>query len=199
MKRILTLVTVFALVVMGSPIRLSAYTIDSSAFSGNETVIDFSTPFQRTSSPLDYQGVTFRVIDWPVAVNSPGYDLAVQDDWGYFFRNIPGASGGYALNDFLGNTQLRMEFATNVNRVGLLLSAGTVTSWTMIAWDNYGNFIEAANAHMPADNNAVFLGLETLPNIAYVDIIQFQNDSLVTLFDDIPLDVNSKNSFAFPS
>jgi hypothetical protein len=183
MKRILTLVAALAFMALGSPVRLSAYTIDSSAFSGNETVIDFSTPFQRTNSPFSYQGVTFRVVDWAGTVGST--DLAANDNWGYYFRNIPGASGGYALNDFVGNTQLRMEFATNVNRVGLLLSTGSVTSWTMVAWDKNGSFIEAGNARMPGDNNAVFLGLETLSNIAYVDIIQFQNDGLVTLFDDI--------------
>ena len=107
------------------PARLYASPIDLSAFSGNETVIDFSTPFERNNSPLNYQGVTFRVVDWPAPVNSA--DLAANGDWGYFFRNIPGASGGYAMNDFIGNTQLRIEFDTNVNRLGLLLSSGAVT------------------------------------------------------------------------
>lgn len=55
----------------------------------------------------------------------------------------------------------------------------------MIAWDDNGGFIEATNALMPGEYNAVFVGLETLSNIAYVDIIQFGNDGLVTLFDDI--------------
>jgi hypothetical protein len=66
-----------------------------------------------------------------------------------------------------------------------ILTLVTVFALVVMGSPNYGSFIEAANARMPADNNAVFLGLETLSNIAYVDIIQFQNDGLVTLFDDI--------------
>jgi hypothetical protein len=177
------LMWVFALAILVFPACLNASLINSTAFSGNETLIDFSTPFQRTSSPVSYDGVTFRVVEWAGTVASK--DLAAQNDWGDYFSNIPGASGGYALNDFTGNTQLRIEFAMDVNRVGLLLSTSSVTSWSMVAWDKSGAFIEAQNASMPRDANAVFLGLETNSSIAYVDIIQFQNDGLVTLFDDI--------------
>jgi hypothetical protein len=154
--RILTLVAVLAFSIMGSPSNLIASMIDASAFSGSETLIDFSTPFQRTGTPLSYQGVTFRVVDWGGSVIST--DLTADGDWGYYFRNISGASGGYALNDFTGNTQLRLEFASDVNRVGLLLSSGSVTSWSMVAWDRTGTFIEAINTSMPSDNNAVFFG-----------------------------------------
>jgi hypothetical protein len=103
---------------MGPTADINASLINASAFSGSELLIDFSTPFQRTASPLVYDGVTFRVVDWAGGVLSK--DLAADGNWGVYFSNIPGASGGYALNDFTGNTQLRMEFATDVNRVGLL-------------------------------------------------------------------------------
>ena len=96
-------------------------------------------------------------------------DLAANDNWGAFFSNIPDASGGYALNDFIGNTQLRIEFPINVTRVGILLSTSQITSWTMIAWGNSGNFLEATNASMPSDASGVFLGLELSEGINYIE------------------------------
>ncbi len=74
---------------------------------------------------------------------------------GCLFTNIPGASGGQALQDFRDRSDIRMEFASPVSRVSLLLASEPVKTWTVSAYDARGSLIDSVEVTMPAAQRAV--------------------------------------------
>lgn len=106
-------------------------------------------------------------------------------DWTSFFSNIEGASGGAALADSWGASDLRIAFDGGVNRVGFLLSTGTMNNWKIEFYNLAGDLIDSAAARMPRQNKAVFVGYEYLAQrIGAVRITDTEN-GYITILDDL--------------
>lgn len=149
-------------------------------FSGGENWIDFDPGFDRTAEPILYEGV------WFSDEGAFGLGLEADDDWSGYFGNQPGASLGLALNDIETQSLLRAEFTTTVHRVGLLMSAEYVATWTLEAYDSSDTLMDAVTETMSGNRQSVFLGLETSgAEIAYILVREAAVDQMVGLFDDL--------------
>ncbi len=153
--------------------------------------------FTGTENIITFQGIQMSALDPHTA--DLGRGVTVENhgsgsgrdgwrghtDWGNYFDNIEGASGGAALADSWGASDLRINFDGGVNRVGFLLSTGTMNSWKIEFYNLAGDLIDSAAARMPRHNNAVFVGYESLAQrIGTVRISDAEN-GYITILDDI--------------
>ncbi|MCH8043065.1 MAG: tandem-95 repeat protein, partial [Planctomycetes bacterium] len=154
--------------------------IDLDGFSGTETVIEFGPPSFNATRSFTYSGVTVSIL------REAGY-LVANGSLAVLFENIPSASGGRTLSTYASatkGTHLRFDFSVPVNRFGLLLASGSVTSWELTAFDDNLLPLGTITATMPGASQATFGGFEFPNNIARVEIHEprsGQSDA----FDDI--------------
>jgi hypothetical protein len=132
---------------------------------------------------VTFNGVTYT--------SESGSELWSDIDWtsNGHFATIPGASQGFALNDLVSTTNLNIDFSTPVNRVGVLLGTGLVTSWTLTAFDDNLQPLGSVVVTMPGTPNAltgVFGGLEFTSNIRRLNILEVvSNNNQITILDDL--------------
>lgn len=173
-KRI-TVLAFAATLALGISTKASANAID---FSGNDCNIYYA------ATPCTIQGVTFT--------NLAGYGLFDGNNWSSYFSNIAGGSGGNALQDQNGDTNLDIAFGGPVSNVSILLSTSPVTTWNMFAYDGSNVLIGSAMATMPGGSMAVQLALN-MSNIFRVTIVEpGGNNGNVTLFDDLTFTAGSQ-------
>ncbi|MFG0251363.1 MAG: hypothetical protein ACF8NJ_00655 [Phycisphaerales bacterium JB038] len=163
-------------------------------FSGNETLIDFNTTDMGTlGNPADI-GFGVTVLNQGGGTGGDGW--RGNTDWGSYFSNIAGASLGYALADSWGASNLTYNLPAGTYRFGLLLSTGVTTTWDLTFYDAAGNVIDAGQATMPGDAQAVFVGYESMgAAIASVNISDVEN-GYITLMDDVRFEVPAPGTFA---
>lgn len=150
-------------------------------FSGHETVETYdSVDISMGPAPLtSLNGVTYTSLAGGVLSVSAGHASR--------FDNIPDASGDPAVEDSVGGSDIAIDFSEPVNRVGLLLSAGAITKWTVSALDNNLVSLGAVEIMMPANSDAVFAGLAFTQNIARLQITELSDGGFgsISVFDDL--------------
>ncbi len=154
-------------------------------FSGGETVIDFNaTDMTLLSHPTADIGSGITVTDSGGGTGFGGWRGNI--DWSSFFDNIPGASLGRALADSWGASDLEYDLtgAGNPNRVGMLLSTGTQTTWTVEVYSPSHTLIDTGTAMMPGGGDAVFVGYEASGGIGYLRLID-QENGYITIMEDV--------------
>jgi hypothetical protein len=126
-----------------------------------------------------FNGVTYTSL--------AGGEIWSDIDWSLngFYVDLPTASGGFALNDTVGHTDLQIDFSTPVNRVGVLASTSLVTTFTMTAFNDSLLSIGSVTSTMPADSRAVFLGLQADVNIKRIVITEPIDNGQISVFDDL--------------
>ncbi len=153
--------------------------------------------FTGSENLITFQGIQMSTLDIHAA--DLGRGVIVQNngsgsghdgwrgytDWSSYFSNIEGASGGAALADSWGASDLTINFDQGVNRVGFLLSTGTMNNWKVEFYNTAGDLIDSAAAKMPRHNKAVFVGYESLAErIGAVRITDAEN-GYITILDDL--------------
>ena len=163
-------------------------------FSGSETWIDFThVDMGSLGNPADI-GYGVTVLNEGGGTGGDGW--RPDYDWGSYFSNIPGGSGGKALADSWGASNLTYFLPDGVIRFGLLLSTGTQTTWDVTFYDANQGVIAAGQAAMPGGSQAVFIGYESFGTpIASVNITDVEN-SQITLMDDVRFEVPLPGAFA---
>lgn len=158
--------------------------ISIDGFSGFEDLIDFSlVDFNNLPDKNGDIGLGVTVTNRGSGTGGPGWRPA---DWGSFFDNIPGSSGGAAMADNWGTSNLLFEFSSPINRVGMLLSTGTRTDYMISLFDTAGGLIDTVIASMPADTEAVFIGYEyTSGDIGSVLVFEEVDNGQIILLDDL--------------
>jgi len=162
-----------------------AVPIGIGSFSGSETVETFTSGFGISFAPVTHNGVTYSSLG--SGLGNSG--LNASDNWNPFFSNILGSSQGISLNDEFGESLIRIDFSTPVNRVGLLLSTTPVTTWTITAFDNLFSPLESVIVTMPDLEQAVFVGIERPENIARLEISESFDNGHLTIADDLRYEV----------
>ena len=155
------------------------------AFSGSETVITFNnTEMGSLASPTAEIGHGVLVTNSGGGGGGPGW--YPNYDWGFFFTNIPGSSQGRALADQFGASNLLYDFTAvgNPTRIGMLLSTGIETRWTIEIYDGSNHLIDTGSVVNLEDGQAVFLGYESLNGIGFVRIQDIEN-GFITVMDDV--------------
>lgn len=161
----------------------SADFVGIDAFSGSETVITFTginTPALGNPADLGH-GVT-------VDNNGGGSGRAgwrSSSSWSAYFSNIDGASGGAALADSWGASDILYSMESGVSRFGLLLSTGARTLWEIEVYDTRGGLIESGRAYMPKASKAVFVGYESTDQLIGGFRITDTENGYITLMDDV--------------
>lgn len=163
-----------------------AQLISMSDFSGSETVETFDPGFGPDSSGLvHYHDLTIRDRGWGYGYSG----LTGNYNWGQsgYFNNIPGASGGNAMNDFWNITDITIAFSSRMTRVGLLVVAGHATNYILRAYDSTHSLLASGTATTLWPTGAVFMGLESQNNdIAFVELLEPDGDNQgITLMDDV--------------
>lgn len=158
--------------ITSSPINLRDFT-------GNEIIETFEPNFGRQLSPVTFHGVTYT--------SYPGTELWSDIEWGnqFDFSYFPDASGGFALSDGAGRTNLRIDFSVPVQRVGILVATSYITTYMMTACDDNYDLIGSVTATLPFESSAIFLGLQSTSNIRRVFITEPFNNEQITIFDDL--------------
>jgi hypothetical protein len=135
-------------------------------FSGSESVIDFGNPGspQIMPNPFTLQGVTFQV-------GGGGFNVRIDDN-SLLTDNIPGASLFGALETGLATAIVRIDFGSlAVNRAGLIASnIDGIATFELRAFNSGGLQLDAVSVTQQATEEAVFLGLETQSQIAYLEL-----------------------------
>lgn len=154
-------------------------------FSGNETVINFNaTDMTTLGHPTANIGSGITVTDSGGGTGFGGWRGNI--DWSSYFSNIPGASLGRALADSWGMSDLKYDLtgAGNPNRVGMLLSTGVQTTWTVEIYGPSNNLIDSGQVQMPGGAQAVFVGYEASGGIGYMRLMDVEN-GYITIMDDV--------------
>jgi hypothetical protein len=169
-----------ALALLTSP-ATSAAIIGIDDFSGNETLETFD------SVDVSMGGVPITTLNGVTYTSLHGGPLFVTPGHSNRFNNIPGASLDPALEDRVPNSNIAIDFSTAVNRVGLLLSSGTRTTWALSALDDTFTSLGGVEVTMPADQDAVFAGLAFTQNIARLQISELSDSASgsISVFDDL--------------
>lgn len=161
--------------------------IEINDFSGNEIIETFDSGFPSgfgAVTPFTLNGLTFN--NSGSGNGSPGMFLATLPVHTDRFANIPGTSGGPVYADNWTVTSLEIGFSDPVNRAGLLLTNGPQTSYRFSAFSPDSTLLGDVMVSMPAENQAVFAGLEFRQRISFVRIEELNGDNLsVTFFDDL--------------
>jgi hypothetical protein len=168
---------------------LQAAVITLDDFSGNETVETFDA-IDVSAGPVPLtilNGVTYTNLACVPPENCEPDPLFVSGGHSSRFDNIPGASLDPAGEDTVATSDFTIEFSTAVNRAGLLLSAGALTTWTLSAQDDNETELGAVEVSMPAANEAVFAGLEFPQHIARLQITEISDggEGSTSVFDDL--------------
>lgn len=151
-------------------------------FSGSEDVIDFSA--------VDFDNL-------PDMGGDIGFGVIVDNnmgggwrplDWSSYFDNISHASGGAALADNVGLSDIEFTFPTAMSRVGMLLSTGTQTDYIVNIFDTNGDLVASELASMPAGSEAVFFGYEYTRGIGSVQVTESFDNGYIILLDDLRFD-----------
>jgi hypothetical protein len=164
---------------LGQAVQAAIITLDD--FSGHETVETFS------SVDISMGAVPLTTLNGVTYTSLAGGGLSVSPGHSSRFDNIPGASLDPAGEDSQGRSDIVIDFSESLNRVGLLLSAGAITTWTVSALDNNLVSLGAVEVTMPAASDAVFAGLAFRQNIARLRITELSDggSGSVTVFDDL--------------
>jgi hypothetical protein len=164
---------------LSQAVQATIITLDD--FSGHETVETFSlVDVSMGPVPLTtLNGVTYTSLAGGGLSVSPGHSSR--------FDNIPGASLDPAVEDSEGQSDIAIDFSEPVNRVGLLLSAGAITTWTVSALDDNQVSLGAVEVAMPAASDAAFAGLAFTQNIARLRITELSDggSGSISVFDDL--------------
>ncbi|MGD8854296.1 MAG: VPLPA-CTERM sorting domain-containing protein [Gammaproteobacteria bacterium] len=159
----------------------AAAVINIDDFSGNETLETFDSVDVSRGRVLvtTLNGVTYSNLGGGPLYVSPGHSNR--------FSNVPAASLDPALEDNMPDSNIAIDFSTRVNRVGLLLSSGTRTTWTVSALDDGLVALGAMEVTMPANQDAVFAGLFFPQNIARLQIAEVSDSASgsISVFDDL--------------
>ncbi|MBZ0173126.1 MAG: hypothetical protein K8E66_12140, partial [Phycisphaerales bacterium] len=117
----------------------SADFIGLDEFSGSETVISFTgIDMSALGSAADLgHGVT--VDNYGGGSGRQGW--RGHNNWGSYFSNIDGASGGAALADSWGASDLLFSIDGGATRFGVLLSTGARTDWDIEVYDIHGGLL----------------------------------------------------------
>jgi hypothetical protein len=153
-----------------------ALPIGPDAFTAGVTTETFAQNFGHAVPPVTFNGLTYTSSD---------PELASDSFWDEYFENVAGASGGFSLNDSLGQTNLQIDFSTPLERVGLLASSPVRTTFVLKAYDDNLNLIGVTTATMSDVAKAVFLGLEAGVNIRRVVITEPFDNGQFSIIDDI--------------
>jgi hypothetical protein len=159
--------------------------INLSDFSGGESLIDFNTTdMGGLSSPTADIGMGVLVTNSGGGTGGPNWIGNV--DWGSYFSNIPGNSGGRALADGWGSSDLLFDMtgAGNPTRVGMLLSTGVQTTFDIEVYGPANNLIDSGSFTMPAASQAVFVGYEASGGVGYFRVMDVENGN-ISLLDDV--------------
>jgi len=182
--RRLTALTAMACCAFGGEALADGF-IGMNQFSGGESVITFNTTDMGSlSHPTASIGSGITVTDSGGGTGSPGW--RGNTDWSAYFANIPGASQGRALADSWGASDLKYDFtgAGNPQRVGLLLSTGTQTTWTVRVYNPANVLVDTGQVSMPGPQQAVFVGYERSAGVGYLRVSDVENGQ-ITLMDDV--------------
>jgi hypothetical protein len=147
-------------------------------FSGSEQVETYSPNFGRLNSPVTFNGITYT---------SPGGQLWSDITWANngYYASWPTASGGTALNDLVGQSNLQIDFSTPVNRVGVLV-APSPSTYIMTAYDDNLVSLGSVSVTLPAESVAAgFLGLQSMTNIRRVVISEPSDNGSITVYEDL--------------
>ncbi len=168
--------------------------IASSDFSGGENVLTFnSLDMTSLGHPTANLGSGVTVTDSGGGTGNGAW--RGNTDWSAYFDNIPGSSQGRALADSWGMSNLLFNFtgAGNPNRVGMLLSTGVQTTWTVRVYNPAFTLIETATVTMPAAQDACFIGFYATGGIGYVRVTDNEN-GFITIVDDLRFEHCGGNS-----
>src|SRR5215831_10333157 len=137
-----------------------------SDFSANATVETFeslSRGFQP--DPMTLNGVNYT---------GPGF-LAVDNGFPMFANIQPPNSSSLTLYSSGSTTMpFTIQFATPVDRIGLLLSSGGTLGWILTALDASSNVLENAFVVQPGSSLAAFGGFENFNGISEL-VVQLAN------------------------
>ena len=160
-------------------------------FSGDENWITFFDWDHELPNPYYYMGCTFT--EQGGGTGTPGWRTF---DWDAYFRpgegEYPGLSGGYAMADSHGITEIKVEFTdyTGIRRVGALASTSPVTTYGLEAYDANDNLLDSVQATMPQNQYPVWLGLETNADISYILFTEPGGENgYIGMFDDLRFEV----------
>jgi hypothetical protein len=112
--------------------------------------------------------------------------------FGGYFDNIPGASLGNGLKDSGSSgagTDILFSFDVPIKRFGILLSTGGATTWDIIALDGGSIELGRVRVSMPANDEAVFGGLQADSLISHIEIDEVGSNGQIGLYDDIRYEV----------
>jgi len=183
MKRVMAL-TAMACCALGGEALADGF-IAMNRFSGGESVITFNTTDMGSlGHPTANIGSGISVTDSGGGKGAPGWRPNI--DWGSLFDNIPGSSQGRALADSWGASDLKYNFtgAGSPQRVGLLLSTGTQTTWTVRVYSPANVLVDIGQVSMPGSQQAVFVGYERHAGVGYLRISDVEN-GFSTVMDDV--------------
>jgi len=171
-----------AITLLSGSVAFAGGPINIGDFSGSEQVITFDPGFTTQCAPLLYENVIFS--ENGGGTGGPCY--RANSDWGSWFANIPGASGGIGFNDQWGDSLIIMEPPAGTTRFGCLLSTSPITVFTMNLYDANNNLIGSDTRSMPNTSQAVFIGYQTDVDIARVEISEPNGENgNITLMDDV--------------
>jgi len=156
-------------------------------FSGGEHWIDFSGWNIDLPDPVYYEGCTFQ--EFGIGGEHDGWR---EFDWTANFVNgsgdFPGLSLGYGMADHRAETAIMVEFTdfANIRRVGILASAGAVTTYKLEAFDIAGLPLGSVEAAMAAVDYPVWLGIETDMPINSIMLTEPSGpNDYIGIFDDL--------------
>jgi hypothetical protein len=161
-----------------------AATIGLDAFSGSETLIDFTgLDVPRTSNPITVGDLT---------MDSSVSELTIpaMDTFGVW-AETPLASGGeYLSNWTTSSTNMEIQFANPVSRVGMWINGGNrATNWTFSAFDSAGSLVGSHVFVYSLLNGypdpSVFAGVEFDTRFTNLMIVETANNRQFTNIDDI--------------
>jgi hypothetical protein len=153
-----------------------AVPIGAGAFTSGTTFETFAENFGHVAPPVTFHGLTYSSAD---------PQLTSDSFWDDYFENVSGASGGFALNDQVGLTNLQIDFSTPLKRVGLLASSAARTTFILKAYDDNLNLIGVTTATMTEVAKSVFLGLQAPVNIRRIVITEPFDNGQFSIIDDI--------------
>lgn len=154
-------------------------------FSGNETLIDFTSVDMGSLHPDDADiGSGVHVWNYGGGTGTTGWRDNM--DWSSYFDNIPGASLGKALSDRWGSSTLIFDFtsARYPNRAGMLISTWPATSYSIRVFDTEGQPIEFMGFATSGTGNAIFVGYEAAGGIGAIQVEDTEN-GFSTIIDDV--------------
>ena len=164
-----------------------AQSIGWNDFSGTEHWIDFSGWNIDLPDPVYYEGCTFYELGF-----GGEHDGWREFDWTANFVNgsgdFPGLSLGYGMADHRAETAIMVEFTdfANIRRVGILASAGAVTTYKLEAFDIAGLPLGSVEAAMAAVDYPVWLGIETDMPINSIMLTEPSGpNEYIGVFDDL--------------